>query len=105
MMNIKNNENIFNDNKVEKKAKINKIINDKKGDNYEKLIYLAMLAEQASKYDDMVEFMKKLASERTDDGNSDEKNLISIAFKNLISGNRQGIRTVISYENKEKKKE
>ena len=104
MLNIKINENISNDNKVEKKAKINKIINDKKGDNYEKLIYLAMLAEQASKYDDMVEFMKKVASERTGDFNSDEKSLMSVAFKNFISVNRQVNKTIKTYENKEKKK-
>jgi len=104
MMNIKVDENISIDKKVEKKAKINKIINEKEY-NYEKLVYLAMLSEQASKYDDMVEFMKKLATERTYDFNSDERNLMSIAFKNKISLNRAAIRNIMNYENKEKKKD
>ena len=104
IMNIKNNENIFNNYKVKKKAKINKIINEK-GYNYEKLIYLAMLAEQAKKYDDMAEFMKKVASEKTDGLYSDERNLMSIAFKNFISVNKSSIRTVMVYENKEKKRD
>ena len=103
MMNIKVDENISIDKKVEKKTKINKIINEKKG-NYEKLIYLALLSEQANKYDDMAEFMIKLASERTYDFISDEKNLLSMAFKNLISLNRKAIRTIETYENKEKKR-
>jgi hypothetical protein len=43
MMNINTNENIINDRKAEKKLKLNKFIHEKKGDNYEKLVYLAML--------------------------------------------------------------
>ena len=105
MMNIKNNENIFNDNKVEKKAKINKIINDKKGNNYKKLIYLSMIADQANKFDDMAEFMKKFASERIDDLSFDERNIMNTAFKKLIDLNRSAIRTIIVNENKEKKRD
>ena len=61
MMNIKANENIFND--VEKKTTINKIINEK-ADNMTKLIYLALISEQAKKYDNMAEFIKKYCSKK-----------------------------------------
>jgi len=105
MMNINANENIFVDRKLKKKNQINKIVNEKKGNNYEKFIYIAMLAEQASKYDDMAEFMKRVVSEKSDDMSSDERNLMSIAFKNVFAVNRSAIRTIIAYENKERKKE
>ena len=71
---------------------------------YEKNIYLAMLAEQCSRFDEMVDFLEDLLKSRDDDLNSDERNLLSIAYKNSISGLRTAIRTTIAYETKESKK-
>ena len=102
MMNINTNENIFNDRKAEKKLKLNKLINEKKGDNYEKLVYLAMLSEQAGIYDDLAEFMKRMVIEKTNDLTKDERNILGVAFKNIFSVYRTGIRTVIDYENEKK---
>ena len=72
---------------------------------YEKSIYLAMLAEQCNRFEEMVTFLEELLSSRDKDLNSDERNLLSIAYKNSVSSRRTALRTIIAYETKEKKKE
>ena len=42
---------------------------------------------------------------RDKDLNSDERNLLSIAYKNSLTSRRTALRTVIAYETKEKKKD
>ena len=73
-------------------------------DKYEKQVYLAMLAEQCSRYEDMMTFTEDMVKVKTEDLNSDERNLLSIAYKNCISLRRQAIRTLLAYEKKEAKK-
>ena len=72
---------------------------------YEKNVYLAMLAEQCTRYDEMVSYLETMVKERSSDLNADERNLISIAYKNSISSRRSALRTIMAYESKEKKKE
>jgi 14-3-3 protein epsilon len=74
-------------------------------DRYEKQVYLAMLAEQCSRYEDMTEFLEEMVRGKKEDLSSDERNLLSIAYKNSISLRRQALRTLQAYEMKEKKKE
>jgi len=74
-------------------------------DRYEKQVYLAMLAEQCSRSEDMMEFLEEMVRGKKDDLSSDERNLLSIAYKNTISMRRQAIRTLLAYEMKESKKE
>jgi 14-3-3 protein epsilon len=74
-------------------------------DRYEKQVYLAMLAEQCSRFEDMMEFLEEMVKGKKEDLSSDERNLLSIAYKNTISLRRQAIRTLLAYEMKEKKKE
>jgi 14-3-3 protein epsilon len=74
-------------------------------DRYEKQVYLAMLAEQCSRFEDMMEFLEEMVKGKKEDLTSDERNLLSIAYKNTISLRRQAIRTLMAYELKEKKKE
>ena len=71
----------------------------------EKEIYLAMLAEQCERYKDMIEILENLINKKKEEINSEEKNLISIAYKNYISEIRNSINIIISYENKELLKE
>ena len=73
-------------------------------DKYEKQVYLAMLAEQCSRYEDMMAFLEDMVKAKTEDLSSDERNLLSIAYKNTISLDRQAIRTLLAYESKEAKK-
>ena len=74
------------------------------GAKYEKNIYLAMLAEQCNRFKEMVQFLEDMVKSRDKDLNSDERNLLSIAYKNNISGARNATRTITAYEEKEKKK-
>lgn len=74
-------------------------------DRYEKQVYLAMLAEQCSRFEDMMEFLEEMVKGKKEDLTSDERNLLSIAYKNTISLRRQAIRTLLAYELKEKKRE
>jgi len=74
-------------------------------EKYEKNVYLAMLAEQCTRFEDMMEFLEEMVKTKKDDLSSDERNLLSIAYKNTISLRRQAIRTLLAYEMKEKKKD
>ena len=73
-------------------------------EKYEKQVYLAMLAEQCNRYEDMLAFLEEMVKTKTEDLSSDERNLLSIAYKNTISLDRQAIRTLLAYESKEAKK-
>lgn len=69
----------------------------------EECVYMAKLAEQAERYDEMVDSMKKVASldvELT----VEERNLLSVAYKNVIGSRRAAWRIVSSIETKEENK-
>lgn len=66
-------------------------------------LFIAKIAEQAERYEEMVDAIKKVAAS---DGelNSDERNLLSVAFKNVIGTRRASLRIVHSIEAKEESK-
>jgi len=64
----------------------------------EQNIFLARVAEQAERFDDMVDFLEKVLAEKGADVSSDERNLLSVAFKNLISSKRAACRTIQAIE-------
>ena len=66
--------------------------------NTEENIFLARVAEQAERFEDMVDFLGKVLDEKHGDVSSDERNLLSVAFKNLISGKRAAVRTISAIE-------
>lgn len=72
---------------------------------YDKNVYLAMLAEQCSRFEDMTTFLEDMLKARDGDLNSDERNLLSIAYKNSVTSRRTALRTIVAYELKEKKKD
>jgi len=72
---------------------------------YEKNVYLAMLAEQCNRFEEMTEFLEDFLKSKDKDLNSDERNLLSIAYKNSVSSRRSALRTIMAYEMKEKKKD
>jgi 14-3-3 protein epsilon len=66
-------------------------------------VYLAKLAEQAERYDEMVENMKEVA--KSDQELSvEERNLLSVAYKNVIGARRASWRIISSIEQKEESK-
>merc|ERR1711934_1077096 len=70
----------------------------------EDALYMAKLAEQAERYDDMVKYMKRIvdlgipANELT----VEERNLLSVGYKNMMSVRRTAWRTVQQYFEKNK---
>ena len=70
---------------------------------------MAKLAEQAERYDEMTAEMKKVASAVTAGGGEaelsvEERNLLSVAYKNVIGARRASWRIVSSIEQKEEAK-
>jgi len=53
----------------------------------------------------MSEYLESMLKSREKDLNSDERNLLSIAYKNSVSSRRTALRTIMAYEQKEKKKD
>eukprot|EP00020_Sapocribrum_chincoteaguense_P008201 CAMPEP_0170738022 /NCGR_PEP_ID=MMETSP0437-20130122/4434_1 /TAXON_ID=0 /ORGANISM="Sexangularia sp." /LENGTH=245 /DNA_ID=CAMNT_0011076439 /DNA_START=51 /DNA_END=788 /DNA_ORIENTATION=+ len=66
-------------------------------------VYLAKLAEQAERYDEMVAAMKKVA-ELNVELSVEERNLLSVAYKNVIGARRASWRIISSIEQKEESK-
>ena len=60
---------------------------------------MARVAEQAERFDDMVEFLNQAIDAKSgDDFTIDERNLLSVGFKNLIGSQRGAIRTIGAIE-------
>jgi len=72
-------------------------------DTREASTYMAKLAEQAERYDEMVEAMKKVASMDVE-LTVEERNLLSVAYKNVIGARRASWRIISSIEQKEENK-
>lgn len=71
----------------------------------EENVYMAKLAEQAERYDEMVEEMKKVAELVSEAELSvEERNLLSVAYKNVIGARRASWRIISSIEQKEESK-
>ncbi|XP_047311280.1 14-3-3-like protein B [Impatiens glandulifera] len=67
------------------------------------LVYIAKLAEQAERYDEMVDAMKNIAKldlELT----IEERNLLSVGYKNVVGSRRASWRILSSIEQKEEAK-
>jgi len=62
-----------------------------------KLVELVRVAETAERYEDMCIFVKKLVelkSEKSEDLDVDERNLLSVAYKNVVGSKRASWRTL-----------
>ena len=70
----------------------------------EESVYLAKLAEQAERYDEMVAAMKAVAQLNVE-LTVEERNLLSVAYKNVVGARRASWRIISSIEQKEKSKE
>ena len=66
--------------------------------NVDENIFLARVAEQAERFDDMVTYLESVLDTKGSEVSSDERNLISVAFKNLISSKRAACRTIAAIE-------
>ena len=61
----------------------------------EQEIFMARVAEQAERFDDMVHFLNQVIHQKeSKDFNNEERNLFSVGFKNQIGTKRTAIRTI-----------
>eukprot|EP00344_Euplotes_crassus_P004180 CAMPEP_0196994216 /NCGR_PEP_ID=MMETSP1380-20130617/528_1 /TAXON_ID=5936 /ORGANISM="Euplotes crassus, Strain CT5" /LENGTH=230 /DNA_ID=CAMNT_0042409529 /DNA_START=24 /DNA_END=713 /DNA_ORIENTATION=- len=65
-------------------------------------IFMARVADQAERYVDMVDFLEQIVDDSEGDVNTDVRNLLSVGFKNLISGQRSAWKTVQAIEQNKK---
>mmetsp|Transcript_26421 Transcript_26421/g.30314 ORF Transcript_26421/g.30314 Transcript_26421/m.30314 type:complete len:242 (-) Transcript_26421:798-1523(-) len=70
----------------------------------EELLYLAKLAETAERYDEMIEFVSKFAK-MGEDLQTEERNILSVAYKNVVGSRRAAWRVLSSIEQKETNKD
>jgi len=69
----------------------------------EKAVYFAKLAEQAERYDEMAERMEEVGKCGVE-LSVEERNLLSVAYKNAVGSRRAAWRIITSVEQKEKSK-
>ena len=66
----------------------------------EALVFQAKLAEQAERYEDMVGAMKAVVEGATESLSDEERNLLSVAYKNVVGARRSAWRIISSVEQK-----
>jgi 14-3-3 protein epsilon len=71
--------------------------------NKDKSVYFAKLAEQAERYDEMADHMQEVGKVG-DELSVEERNLLSVAYKNAVGSRRAAWRIISSVEQKEKSK-
>lgn len=69
------------------------------GGDKDELVQRAKLAEQAERYDDMAQAMKKVTETGIELSN-EERNLLSVAYKNVVGARRSSWRVISSIEQK-----
>merc|ERR1712187_82407 len=65
--------------------------------------YFAKLAEQAERYNEMADYMEKVGKS-PGELSVEERNLLSVAYKNAVGSRRAAWRIITSVEQKEKSK-
>merc|ERR1712125_19456 len=73
------------------------------GANRDKEVYFAKLAEQAERYDEMANHMENMGK-GGEELSVEERNLLSVAYKNAVGSRRAAWRIITSVEQKEKSK-
>ncbi|KAM3728997.1 14-3-3-like protein [Dirofilaria immitis] len=68
-------------------------------ENKDELVQRAKLAEQAERYDDMAQSMKRV-TELGAELSNEERNLLSVAYKNVVGARRSSWRVISSIEQK-----
>jgi 14-3-3 protein epsilon len=64
----------------------------------EENIFMARVAEQAERFDDMVSYLQDVVRSKNEDFTTEERNLLSVGFKNQIGSKRTAIRTISAIE-------
>ena len=64
----------------------------------EENIFMARVAEQAERFDDMVSYLQEVVKSKAEDFTTEERNLLSVGFKNQIGSKRTALRTIGAIE-------
>ena len=67
----------------------------------EELLLLSRMAEQCERYEEMLEFVRLFISKSSSELSDDERNILSVAFKNVVGNRRTAWRVLNSIESKE----
>jgi len=67
-------------------------------------VFTAKLAEQGERFDDMMQAMIKVVEKKGGALSSEERNILAVAFKNVVSQRRASLRVIKSVERKEAEK-
>jgi 14-3-3 protein epsilon len=67
-------------------------------------LYEAKLCEQAERFEEMVECVKQIAEHSSGELSVEERNLLSVAYKNVIGSRRSAWRVLSSIEQRERQK-
>merc|ERR1711890_157683 len=70
----------------------------------DKAVYFAKLAEQAERYDEMASKMDEVGKTGDSELSVEERNLLSVAYKNAVGSRRAAWRIISSVEQKEQSK-
>lgn len=65
------------------------------------LVVMAKFAEQAERYDDMVKYMTEFTKKSHEKLKDEQRNLLSVAFKNVVGARRSAWRIISSIESKD----
>ena len=70
----------------------------------DELIYMAKVCEQTERFDDMLVYMKRVLDEFNEKMSIEDRNLLSVAYKNSVGTRRTAWRVLSSIETKEEAK-
>lgn len=70
--------------------------------NYDKNLYLAKITEQAERHEETIKYMEEIAKTKKEDLSTEERNILSAAYKNCVSARRSAWRSIYGIEVKEK---
>ena len=70
----------------------------------EENIYMTKVAEQTERFEDMLDYIKKVVTGFDQELSVEERNLLSVAYKNSIGSGRTAWRAISSIEQKEESK-
>ena len=69
---------------------------------YEKLISLARITEQAERHEETMKYMEEIVKLKNEDLTIEERNILSSAYKNCVSSRRNAWRSIYGVEIKER---
>jgi len=81
-------------------AEVTVVQEKKQGYDFQELVERAKLAEQADRYEDMANAMKQLVEKSGGQLTSEQRNLLSVAYKNVVGARRSAWRIASSLEDK-----